>query len=50
MSNEGVGDMAKYQKVSKLYKEIVDALTTQESSHAKNYLNNLSKKIAAKED
>lgn len=40
------GSMQKYQQISKLYKEIVDTLTTQTLSQIKLYFSNLSKKIA----
>lgn len=42
--------MVQYQKISKMYKEVVDNLTTKDTPHVKNYLNNLAKKIAAKEE
>lgn len=37
--------MKKYQEVSQLYKEIVDAITTQEISQVKLFLVNLQKRI-----
>jgi len=42
------GQMEHYQAVSKLYKEIVDNLTTQPLAQVKLYLTNLQKRIAAK--
>lgn len=42
------GDMQKYQEVSKLYKEIIDAITTLEVSQLKLYLVNLEKRITNK--
>lgn len=41
--------MQKYQQVSKLYKEIIDAITTLEVPQLKLYLVNLDKRIQAKE-
>lgn len=42
------GELQKYQEISKLYKEIVDAITTLEISQFKLYLVNLDKRIANK--
>jgi hypothetical protein len=42
------GQFEQYQAVSKLYKEIVDNITTQEASQLKLYLVNLQKRIEAK--
>ena len=42
--------MQKYQQISKLYKEIVDTLTTQTLPQIKLYFSNLSKKITEKSD
>ena len=50
MSDKNTEGMANYQKISKMYKEIVQALTTQELPHVKNYLSSLAKRIAAKDD
>lgn len=43
------GDMQKYQEISKLYKEIIDAITTLEAPQLKLYLVNLDKRIVNKE-
>ena len=50
MTDANSEGMANYQKISKIYKEIVDNLTTKDAPHVKNYLNALAKKIAAKEE
>lgn len=42
--------MQQYQAVSKLYKEIVDALTTLEYGQMKLYLSNLAKRVQQKEE
>lgn len=42
------GEIQKYQEISKLYKEIVDSLTTLELAQVKLYLVNLEKRIQAK--
>lgn len=44
------GEMQKYQAVSKLYKEIIDTLTTKEMGQVKLYLVNLGKRIDKKEE
>lgn len=43
------GDMQKYQEISKLYKEIIDAITTLEVPQVKLFLVNLEKRITNKE-
>jgi hypothetical protein len=43
------GQVQKYQEVSKLYKEIIDSITTLEVSQLKLYLVNLDKRIAGKD-
>lgn len=45
MSKEGTADMANYQKISKIYKEVVDTITTQSLPQIKLYFNNLDKKF-----
>jgi len=40
--------MQKYQEISKLYKEIVDSITTLELPQLKLYLVNLEKRISSK--
>jgi hypothetical protein len=42
------GQIQKYQEISKLYKEIVDYITSRELPQLKLYLVNLDKRIQAK--
>jgi hypothetical protein len=45
---QGQGQMQQYQAISKLYKEIVDSLTTLELPQLKLYLTNLAKRVQLK--
>jgi hypothetical protein len=42
------GDMQKYQEIAKLYKEIIESITTLELPQLKLYLVSLDKRIQAK--